>query len=77
MTATSLNESGAPEARTRAEAFRVCGDSVTLVEVEGAEAGGDAPSTVIDLTGDFPSVLRWGAIPDTELMPFFEELKSG
>jgi len=77
VTATSLNESGAPEARTRAEALRICGDSVSLVEVAGAEASGEAPSTVIDLTGDLPRVLRWGAVPDTELMPFLEELKSG
>ena len=76
MTATSLNESGAPEARTRAEALRVCGDLVPLVEVEGAESGGDAPSTVVDLSGDLPRVLRAGAVPDTELLPFIEELKS-
>ena len=47
------------------------------VEAEIAEAGGEAPSTVIDLTGDVPRVLRWGAIPHAELMPFLKELKSG
>ncbi len=76
VTATSLNQTGAPEARTRADALRVCGDDVTLIELEGAEAGGEAPSTVVDLTGDYPRVLRWGAVPETELMPFLEELQS-
>jgi L-threonylcarbamoyladenylate synthase len=74
VTATSLNKSGAPEARTRSEAVRVCSDFVRLVEVEGAEAGGEAPSTVIDLTGDIPRVLRWGAVPEAELLPFLEGL---
>jgi L-threonylcarbamoyladenylate synthase len=76
VTATSLNVTGAPEARTRTEAIRVCGDSVRLVEVEGAESGGEAPSTVVDLTESEPRVLRWGAVPATELLPFIEEMKS-
>ncbi len=76
MTATSLNESGAPAARTRADALGVCGDAVPLVEVAGAESGGEEPSTVVDLTGTEPRVLRWGAIPDTELLPIIEELKA-
>ena len=73
VTATSLNESGAPAARTRADALGVCGDEVPLLEVEGAEAGGEVASTVVDLTGAVPHVLRWGAIPETDLLPFIEE----
>jgi L-threonylcarbamoyladenylate synthase len=76
VTATSLNESGAPAARTRADARGICGDAVPLVEVEGAESGGEEPSTVVDLTGMEPRVLRWGAIPATELLPIIEELKA-
>jgi tRNA A37 threonylcarbamoyladenosine synthetase subunit TsaC/SUA5/YrdC len=78
ITATSLNlRDGAP-ARTRADATRLCQDAETvrLLEVEGAEAGGDAASTVIDTSGERPQVLRWGAIPRDELESFLEGVRN-
>lgn len=72
LTATSLNRSGEPPAATRAEAEALCGrgaDEPRLLEVEGAEAGGGAPSTVIDTTYHPPRVLRWGAIEADALAP--------
>lgn len=77
MTATSLNASGAPAARTREEAERLCGegeDEPHLVGVDHAEAGGDEASTVVDLTGPAPEVLRWGAVPAEALGPILEDL---
>ncbi len=62
LTATSLNRSGDLPARTRDEAAKLCGVGAAaplLLETE-IEAGGEAPSTVVDLTGRRPSVLRKG-----------------
>jgi L-threonylcarbamoyladenylate synthase len=77
VTATSLNRSGSPPARARAEAEQVCGgepDQPRLLDVKGAEAGGDAASTVVDLTAARPLVLRWGAVAAEQLSPVLAEL---
>jgi L-threonylcarbamoyladenylate synthase len=77
VTATSLNRSGAPPARTRAEAEALCGgepEQPRMLEVKGAESGGDAASTVVDLTGARPNVLRWGAVAADVLEPVLAEL---
>ena len=77
ITATSLNHSGHPAARTRAEAERLCGitdQQPRLLDIKGAESGGDSASTVVDLTGARPVVLRWGAIASEALAPVLAEL---
>lgn len=57
---TSANPSGEPESQTAAEvAERLPG--LTAV-VDGGPAAGSPPSTVLDLTGGVPVVLRAGAI---------------
>jgi L-threonylcarbamoyladenylate synthase len=70
ITATSLNRSGEPPARTRREAEALVGEGPgepRLLEVEGAEAGGDRESTVVDATGKDLRVLRRGAISEEEI----------
>jgi len=63
LTATSLNRHAEPPARTRAEAELVCAADVDAPLVVGvSEAGGQPPSTVLDLTAGRPRVLRWGAL---------------
>lgn len=78
ITATSLNRHGEPAARTRADAERLCAgaeaEAPRLLEVDGAEAGGDAASTVVDVCGARPEVLRWGAISRDEVEPMLEGL---
>ena len=71
VTATSLNRHGDPPARTRTDALRLCSgtEAPRLLDVEGAEAGGDGASTVVDLCGPRPEVLRWGAIARDEVEP--------
>jgi len=64
-TATSCNRSGDPAADSRDAARAVCGDRVPLLS--GAEAGGGAPSTVVDFSGARPTVLRWGGVGEAEL----------
>jgi tRNA threonylcarbamoyl adenosine modification protein (Sua5/YciO/YrdC/YwlC family) len=74
ITATSLNPSGAPAARTREEARALCAASPAdpgprLLSGNGPDAGGAAASTVVDLTGPRPRVLRWGALGPAALAP--------
>jgi L-threonylcarbamoyladenylate synthase len=79
VTATSLNLSGAPPARSAEEARDLCGapGGPVLVGVEGVECGGDRPSTVIDATGGGAQVLRYGAIGSAELEPLLREIGAG
>jgi L-threonylcarbamoyladenylate synthase len=69
VTATSLNRSGEPPARTRAEAEALCAgaargaDAPALLAGHWPDAGGGAASTVVDVTGSEPRVLREGALP--------------
>jgi L-threonylcarbamoyladenylate synthase len=68
VTATSLNPSGATPARTLAEARRLCPDGAgDPWLLEGEEAWGRTPSSVVDLGAEPPRVLREGAIPAAEL----------
>jgi L-threonylcarbamoyladenylate synthase len=69
LTSTSMNRSGEPPARDLAAAHALVQTSETgdpaepvLVSDSGHEAGGEAPSSVVDCTGEAPQVLRVGAI---------------
>ncbi len=75
LTATSLNRSGEPPAGDRAAAAALCAgpDAPALLDVDGPDAGGQAPSTVVDVTGPEPRVLREGAVPAAELRALLEE----
>ena len=63
---TSANRSGEPEARTAAEIERLLGDAVELILDGGPSSAGPA-STVVDVTGPQPRVLRAGAVPVSEV----------
>lgn len=61
MAVSSANRTGAAPARTAAEARDQLGDSVSVYLDAGP--GGDAePSSIVDLTGPVPRLLRPGAI---------------
>jgi tRNA threonylcarbamoyl adenosine modification protein (Sua5/YciO/YrdC/YwlC family) len=63
LTATSLNRSGETPARTRGEAAALCReDGPRLLAGSWPDAEGGAPSSVIDLSGAAPRLLREGAI---------------
>ncbi|MDJ0849899.1 MAG: L-threonylcarbamoyladenylate synthase [Myxococcota bacterium] len=77
LTATSLNRTGAPPARSANEARALCDgsrDEPRLLGVDGAEAGGDDATTVVDLSGPVPRVLRWGGLDEDALGPTLREL---
>ena len=79
VTSTSLNRTGAPAARTRAEALAAIGDDPSgpqLLDVEQAEAGGDSESTVVDLSGPRPRALRWGSVAAAEIREVLPGIES-
>jgi tRNA A37 threonylcarbamoyladenosine synthetase subunit TsaC/SUA5/YrdC len=45
-----------------------------MIDVEGAEAGDHPASTVVDLTGARPEVLRWGGLSEKVLAPVLAEI---
>lgn len=61
MAVSSANISGSPPAVTAAEAEEQLGEKVG-VYLDGGRSGEPVPSTIIDLTGDEPRVLREGAV---------------
>jgi L-threonylcarbamoyladenylate synthase len=61
MAVSSANRSGQPPAATADAAREQLGDSVR-VYLDGGPSGDPVPSTIVDLTGDEPIVLREGAV---------------
>jgi L-threonylcarbamoyladenylate synthase len=63
---TSANISGQPAVKTAEDIRRQMGDSIDLI-IEGMPAPQGIESTVIDVTGEMPVVLREGAIKRAEI----------
>ena len=72
-TATSANVSGAPPATTADEVVAQFGDTVDLVLDGGATPGG-AASTIVDLTGATPALVREGAIAFRDVLTLASDL---
>jgi len=68
ITATSANISGKPPARNSGMAIDYFGAALDLV-VDGGESSITLPSTIVDVTGKCPVVLREGAIKASMLFP--------
>jgi L-threonylcarbamoyladenylate synthase len=62
MAVSSANRTGLPAATTADEAVEQLGDTVS-VYLDGGPCSGGAASTIIDLTGSVPRLLRAGVIP--------------
>jgi len=63
---TSANLSGKPSALTAREVYSQIGDKIDLV-IDGGRCPGGKESTIVDVTGEKPVVLREGAISGEEL----------
>lgn len=61
MAVSSANTHGRSPAMTTAEAYEMLGETVS-VYVEAATTSKSAPSTIVDLCGPIPAVVRVGAI---------------
>ncbi|GAA2110793.1 L-threonylcarbamoyladenylate synthase [Actinomadura alba] len=66
MAVSSANLSGAEAARTAENAEKQLGDAVA-VYLDAGPSGEGEPSSIIDLTGPVPRLLRAGAIPEDRL----------
>ena len=62
LTATSANISGQPASANPDEIWRTLGDRIDVLVDAGTTTGGP-PSTIVDLTGSSPALVRDGAIP--------------
>jgi L-threonylcarbamoyladenylate synthase len=63
---TSANRSGHPDARDAWEVMDQLGGRIDLI-LDGGPALGGIPSTVVDCSGELPTILRSGATPSAEL----------
>lgn len=61
LTGTSANRSGAKDARTAPEVSEYFGDAVDLI-LDGGPAPGSKPSTIVDVSGRTPRLIRRGAV---------------
>src|SRR5215468_5617329 len=61
LAVSSANRSGSPPATTAADAEAQLGEAVA-VYLDSGRCAGDVPSTIVDLTGPVPKLLRAGAI---------------
>ncbi|GLW63630.1 threonylcarbamoyl-AMP synthase [Actinomadura rubrobrunea] len=66
LAVSSANLSGRPAARSVEEAEKMLGDAVS-VYLDDGPAGEGPPSTIVDLTGSIPRLLRPGAIPEDKI----------
>src|SRR4051794_18641331 len=66
MAVSSANVSGQPPALTALQAYAQLGESVS-VYLDGGEVPVGQPSSIVDLTGEVPRLLREGAIGLTAL----------
>jgi L-threonylcarbamoyladenylate synthase len=71
ITATSANISGEKEISEGAEVAALFKGKVDLI-VDGGTTPGLRPSTIVDLTGDRPRILREGAIPLSALAKYLD-----
>ena len=73
---TSANLSGKPSALTASEVYSQFGDKIDLV-VDGGRCPGGKESTIVDVTGGKPVILREGAITREELEQVYEGIALG
>ncbi|MFC2022764.1 L-threonylcarbamoyladenylate synthase [Chloroflexota bacterium] len=68
---TSANLSGRPSPLTAGEVWAQFGDRVDLI-IDGGPCPGGRESTIVDVTGERPMVLREGVIPAEEIRRVWE-----
>jgi len=73
---TSANVSNSPSVATAEDVEKQLGADVDLI-IDGGRCPGSLESTVVDVTGQSPIVLRQGAIAEAEIMRIYEEYNKG
>jgi tRNA A37 threonylcarbamoyladenosine synthetase subunit TsaC/SUA5/YrdC len=67
MAVSSANKTGQPPAETADQAREQFGYSVSVYLEAGAPAPDGLPSSIVDMTGEIPRLLRAGAVPIEKL----------
>ncbi|MCZ6790012.1 MAG: L-threonylcarbamoyladenylate synthase [Chloroflexi bacterium] len=73
ITGTSANLAGQPSAVTGEEAQRRLGTRVDMI-VEGGPVPGQIESTILDVTGAIPVLIRQGAVGEDDIRDYLAEL---
>ncbi|RKY58350.1 MAG: threonylcarbamoyl-AMP synthase [Candidatus Latescibacterota bacterium] len=71
LISTSANRSSEPPARTAGEVAERLGEEVDLI-LDGGLCSG-LPSTIVDLSGESPRILRRGDIKEEDIAPFLAD----
>ncbi|HZE64169.1 MAG TPA: Sua5/YciO/YrdC/YwlC family protein, partial [Pyrinomonadaceae bacterium] len=74
LTATSANISGSAPARNAAEVAKYFPNGIDLI-IDGGEVTATEPSTVLDLSGSEPVLVREGAVSREELAPILKTVR--
>jgi L-threonylcarbamoyladenylate synthase len=74
ITGPSANLHEQPACRSALEVAETFGEALEMILDGGSTAAGK-PSTILDLTGPVPRILREGILPASSLEPFLPELK--
>ncbi len=74
LTATSANFSDQPDARSAGDVASYFPTGIDLI-IDGGDVNATKASTVIDLSGTEPRIVREGAISASELESFFHSLR--
>jgi tRNA A37 threonylcarbamoyladenosine synthetase subunit TsaC/SUA5/YrdC len=72
VVASSANLSGQPPAESAEDVVRIFGNQLDLV-IDGGPLRGGVPSTLVDVSGDRPRLLRRGAVDVTADLGDFED----
>ena len=72
LTATSANVSGQPPARTAKEVEKYFPSGIDLI-IDGGEVTATQPSTVLDVVGPEPRLIREGVVKREMLVDFFPD----
>ncbi len=76
VVSSSANLSGQRPAQTAEEVVRIFGNQLDLV-IDGGPRHGGVPSTLVDVSGPRPRLLRRGAIDVTAVLADFEDATGG
>jgi len=76
VVSSSANLSGQPPAETAEDVLRIFGNQLDLV-IDGGPRSGGVPSTLVDVSGAKPRLLRRGAIDVTDALGAFEDATAG
>jgi L-threonylcarbamoyladenylate synthase len=74
ITGVSANLHGEAPCRTAAEVARALPEGIAMI-LDGGPSPGGAVSTVLDLSGTTPRLVRAGAVPVTALTPFVPHIE--